>query len=789
MKKILPCSLTNKFSLLLLFFVSLLGTSNLTAQCNASAEPRFVCAGPGNNIIYTTASVLLDNGTTLTWTITGDSTGGAKFVNNNSTVSTTTISSGLFNSVAVLLGPLSGSTEVRMSLPGDPPGTGCAASVFTKVLVVQGSATPVDCPNDLTTVSITPGLTGTKLGTSDQIVQFPSLPGGCGQYTYNLVTSPGGVIVATNNTGTFPGQIPQDYVIRITDCDGCTADSPVINGAPVPPNPIITNCPLTLSHPSCQFADQTALDAHFQNWLDSFSTSGGFPPLITNTIPGAPIQAPNLCGGAITVQWIVTDRCEQEETCTATYTITPPPIVTPLLPGNREVRACDIVDAAALAALVNAYVAEFRAEGGCAPRVELDPYVLPNLCEGVLNITGRIVDRCDVVIPVARTFTILAAVPPVITCAPGGALGCNPTIPDPTAPTVDSECPTLPYTSVDVITGTDCARILTRTYTVTNSCGQSDTCDQVFTYRIDTTAPTLICVANKEVACDAAVVFDAPSATDNCTATGDIDIIDGAVVVVDNGDGTFSHTKSWTAEDECDNVSASCSQTILVLSCAEPNGCTLGYWKNHTLAWDCYTTCTLYNSVFTGSTLDPNLTLLQALNLGGGSCNNLARQSVAALLNICDGTLDFSVATEAELVALVNAAFANGTCGAAGSLLDGFNNEGGANHCDVVKSPNTSQSTCTSTRKGADATGKVAPSSTFMVYPNPFSNTFSINSTNLNHSINMSIYDVLGRSVETRTITPDEFNSPLYGRDYPTGMYNIILNQATEQKTLRVIKQ
>jgi len=773
--------------------VTLLGTNDLSAQCNASAEPRFVCAGPGNLIVYTTASVLLDNGTTLTWTITGDSTGGARFVNNNSLTSTTTVSSGLFNSVAVLLGPLSGSTEVRMSLPGDPAGTGCAASVFTKVLVIQGSATPVDCPNDLTTVSITPGLTGTKLGTSDQIVQFPSLPGGCGQYTYNLVTSPGGVVVATNTTGSFPGVIPQNYVIRITDCDGCTATSPVINGAPVPPDPIITNCPLTLSHPSCQFADQTALDAHFQNWLDSFTTSGGFPPIIVNTIPGAPIQAPDLCGGAITVRWVVTDRCEQEESCTATYTITPPPVIEPTLPADREVAACDIVDEGTLLGIIAAYKTEFGYTGGCLAQLTFDPVVITSLCEGPIVISGRIADRCISDIPFVRRIQILAAVPPVITCAPGGALGCNPTIPDPTAPTVDSDCPTLPYTSSDVVTGTDCALTLTRTYRVENSCGLFDTCDQVFTYRIDTTAPVINCLPNKEVACDAAVVFDTPTATDNCTAPGDIDIIPGALVVVNNPDGSVSHTQSWTAEDECDNTSASCSQTVLVLSCAQPNGCTLGYWKNHTLAWDCYTTCTPYNSVFTGSTLPAGLTLLQALNLGGGDCNNLARQSVAALLNICDGTLDYSVATIADLQALVNAAFANGTCGAAGSLLDRYNNENGAGrHCDVVKSPNTTQSTCTSIRssqKGVNATGNVAPSSTFTVYPNPFGSTFSVRSTNLINPINMSIYDVLGRSVETRTITPDEFNSPLFGRDYSTGMYNIILNQATEQRTLRIIKE
>ena len=109
-----------------------------------------------------------------------------------------------------------------------------------------------------------------------------------------------------------------------------------------------------------------------------------------------------------------------------------------------------------------------------------------------------------------------------------------------------------------------------------------------------------------------------------------------------------------------------------------------------------------------------------------------------------------------------------------------------------MKSPNTNQSTCTTNistpKKGVNATGKVAPTTTFKAYPNPFTNDFTIQSNTIN-PVNISIFDNLGRSIETRTVNPSEFDFSSFGGGYPTGIYNIILNQATETKTLRVIKQ
>ncbi len=63
-------------------------------------------------------------------------------------------------------------------------------------------------------------------------------------------------------------------------------------------------------------------------------------------------------------------------------------------------------------------------------------------------------------------------------------------------------------------------------------------------------------------------------------------------------------------------------------------GCSPGFWKNNTGAWEVYEPTTLFKDVFNEvDNLDENLTLEEASGLGGGGINALARHAVAALLN------------------------------------------------------------------------------------------------------------------------------------------------------------
>ena len=212
-------------------------------------------------------------------------------------------------------------------------------------------------------------------------------------------------------------------------------------------------------------------------------------------------------------------------------------------------------------------------------------------------------------------------------------------------------------------------------------------------------------------------------------------------------------------------------------------GCTLGYWKNHTNRWcDSYRTCDRFGDVFTSAPASlANLTLLQALNLGGGGIYNLARQGVAALLNTCSNQVAYAGYGDntQSVIAAINLAYSTGgnAPGILGSQLDVFNNSG----CPLGGTRATTATNCTSA-----STHRMSVT----VYPNPTTNNFNIDLSNINDSkIYIVVYDMLGRLVDTQELDPKNTLEIKVGAKYPTGIYNVVVTQGTEVKTQRVIKR
>jgi hypothetical protein len=83
-------------------------------------------------------------------------------------------------------------------------------------------------------------------------------------------------------------------------------------------------------------------------------------------------------------------------------------------------------------------------------------------------------------------------------------------------------------------------------------------------------------------------------------------------------------------------------------------GCTPGYWKNHTGSWVGYSPTALFDKVF-GVTYYGSLTLEQATALKGGGFNALARHAASALLNSSNPNISYGLTT-AEVIALVQKA-------------------------------------------------------------------------------------------------------------------------------------
>jgi hypothetical protein len=107
---------------------------------------------------------------------------------------------------------------------------------------------------------------------------------------------------------------------------------------------------------------------------------------------------------------------------------------------------------------------------------------------------------------------------------------------------------------------------------------------------------------------------------------------------------------------------------VPICSTDAPEGCGLGYWKNHTSAWAAtgYLTTNTVGAVF--SSAPPSLagsSLLDALSFKGGSTLDgakqiLLRQAVAALLNAAHPDVNYP-RTVADVIAAVNAQLASST--------------------------------------------------------------------------------------------------------------------------------
>jgi hypothetical protein len=56
-------------------------------------------------------------------------------------------------------------------------------------------------------------------------------------------------------------------------------------------------------------------------------------------------------------------------------------------------------------------------------------------------------------------------------------------------------------------------------------------------------------------------------------------------------------------------------------------------------------------------------------------------------------------------------------------------------------------------------------------------------------NILVSVYDMNGRLLENKEVKSSEINNLELGNGYPSGVYNVIITQETEVKTVRVIKK
>jgi hypothetical protein len=75
-------------------------------------------------------------------------------------------------------------------------------------------------------------------------------------------------------------------------------------------------------------------------------------------------------------------------------------------------------------------------------------------------------------------------------------------------------------------------------------------------------------------------------------------------------------------------------------------------------------------------------------------------------------------------------------------------------------------------------------------YPNPFANNFMLDvKTSSNSSVNVKVYDMLGRMIDSKNVSVSDMQATTIGDQYPTGVYNVVVSQEDSVQTVRVVKR
>jgi hypothetical protein len=77
-----------------------------------------------------------------------------------------------------------------------------------------------------------------------------------------------------------------------------------------------------------------------------------------------------------------------------------------------------------------------------------------------------------------------------------------------------------------------------------------------------------------------------------------------------------------------------------------------------------------------------------------------------------------------------------------------------------------------------------------IAYPNPFATSFAIDvRTSNTEKVSLTVYDMTGRLLESNEVNAADVTNYQFGDRYPSGVYNVIVTQGNETRTVRVVKQ
>ncbi len=433
-------------------------------------------------------------------------------------------------------GDCSGITHITRTWTATDP-CGNSATCVQQITMEPVNGPDITCPPDVTiacTDSSDPSNTGTATATTDCI-----LPGEITiDHTDNFAPSCGSAGVITRTwTATDPCGLSSTCTQTITIQDN---QPPVLT---LPANATIECGESTDPSNTGQATATDACSAVNVTYTDA--SSGSCPETITRT-------------------WTATDECWNTSTGTQTITIqdTTDPVLT--LPANATIECGESTDPS--------HTGQATATDACSTATVAYTDASSGSCPETITRTWTATDACGNTATGNQIITVNDTQSPAISCPADIKVNCD----EGTDPSVTGSAsandacsgpvPEANITYSDNITIGSCANnyTITRTWTAVDDCGNSATCNQTITVE-DRSAPTITCPADATVTCSedrTPAALGNATATDNCTAAGDISIT--YLDDFDNAD-TINCTgyivRTWTADDECGN-SASCFQRI-----------------------------------------------------------------------------------------------------------------------------------------------------------------------------------------------------------------------------------
>ena len=513
-----------------------------------------------------------------------------------------------------------------------------------------------------------------------------------------VLASSGNFAITLTDTPT-PGEV--------ANTDFCTAAPTYDNAASTAFSPITITlgaiapvCPGTPSV-TLSYSATTGSPDTYSIDFNAAAEAQGFVDVVDAMLPPSPITI-NVPANATCGSYNATFTLKKSGTaCINTYNISVvlEDLLDPILscPADLTLECNSLTN---YTALIEDWLLDFTATDNCGGGVTItDDYAggVPTLsCDlsSGLTVTVTAEDGCGNTATCMRTVYLDDTVAPTITCTANTIITC-PATPSFLTPTYSDACDMNPVlTFVDVTTPGACAEAysVTRTWTITDDCGNAATCMQTITVSVPNLTVTCpadpilaACSSNTAIqdAYDAWVAGFSYSGGCNVTTNiAEVPALDMAMIHC-GGQLTFTYTAT-SGSGDCLNGNGTCTATFTVQSAADlvatcPAPVVVPACSSDAAILAAYNTWVAGFGVSGGCSSTSNIGAIPALNSisnCGGVINFtlIADNAAGGCVDHAECSSSFTIGTAADLVATCPAPVVVPACSSDAAILTAYNN-------------------------------------------------------------------------------------------------------------------